>query len=58
MTRSGPRPGRRLPFGAEVVEGGVEFVVWAPGHRRVEVLIEGRDAIELAAEGDGRFRTS
>jgi maltooligosyltrehalose trehalohydrolase len=48
----------RLPFGANVVEGGVEFRVWAPASERVDVLIYGPDAerVEpLAAEGDGYY---
>jgi maltooligosyltrehalose trehalohydrolase len=51
--------GRRLPVGAEVVPGGVEFRVWAPSRRRVEVVLEaGRaaGAHELARESDGYFR--
>ena len=35
----------RLPFGANVVEGGVEFRVWAPGHQTVDVVIYGPDAV-------------
>ena len=31
---------RRLPVGAETVEGGVSFRVWAPGRRHVEVVLE------------------
>ena len=48
----------RLPFGASVVEGGVEFRVWAPGHHSVDVVIFGPDADalhRLAAEDDGWF---
>ena len=54
---------RRLPVGAEVrPEGGVHFRVWAPGRRRVEVVLEpgaGPDrqgqptAVELAPEEGG-----
>jgi len=61
---------RRLPVGAEVLEGGgVDFRVWAPGRSKVEVVLEGGrgagggelspklkgDAIELKAEGGGYF---
>src|SRR5207248_369272 len=33
-------PTRRLPIGAEVVAGGADVRVWAPGHRTVTVVIE------------------
>jgi maltooligosyltrehalose trehalohydrolase len=51
---------RRLPVGAEVLPGGgVSFRVWAVGHRRVEVVIEGDPGVgttaELAAEEEGYF---
>lgn len=48
----------RLPFGANVVDDGVEFRVWAPASERVDVVIYGPDAervAPLAAEGDGYF---
>jgi maltooligosyltrehalose trehalohydrolase len=48
----------RLPFGANVVDGGVEFRVWAPASRSVDVVIYGPDAEALhplAAEGEGWF---
>jgi maltooligosyltrehalose trehalohydrolase len=48
----------RLPFGANVRDGGTEFRVWAPGHDRVEVVIYGPDAERLhplQAEEDGWF---
>ncbi|MDP4173566.1 MAG: malto-oligosyltrehalose trehalohydrolase [Bacteroidota bacterium] len=33
--------GRKLPVGAEILdEGGVHFRVWAPGHKKLEVVIE------------------
>src|SRR5215831_6168302 len=44
-----------LPFGAEVVPGGVRFRVAAPRRRRVEVVIDGGDAHALGAEADGWF---
>src|SRR5262245_9925198 len=32
---------RRLPIGAEIIPGeGVHFRVWAPDHRRVDVVLE------------------
>ena len=48
----------RLPFGANVVDGGVEFRVWAPGHDTVEVVLYGPNAEEvhpMTAEADGWF---
>src|SRR5690349_10357509 len=45
---------RRVPGGAEVQPGGgVHFRVWAPGHLRVEVVLEGGPEIALHAEADG-----
>jgi maltooligosyltrehalose trehalohydrolase len=57
-------PSRRLPVGAEVVPGGVDFRVWAPLRQRVEVVFEqaAADAAEdwavdfaLTPEGNGYF---
>ena len=45
---------RRFPIGAEIVENGVHFRVWAPKRKRVEVLI-GNAASALTAEADGYF---
>lgn len=47
-------PGRRFPVGAELVEGGVSFRVWAPDRQRVHVALDGREC-PLAAEQDGYF---
>jgi maltooligosyltrehalose trehalohydrolase len=45
---------RRLPVGAEVVDGGVHFRVWAPRAHLVEVVLDpGGSAVSLAAEADG-----
>jgi maltooligosyltrehalose trehalohydrolase len=45
---------RRVPVGAEVQPGGgVHFRVWAPGHLRVEVVLEGGLEIALHAEAGG-----
>ncbi|HLM67648.1 MAG TPA: alpha-amylase family glycosyl hydrolase, partial [Longimicrobium sp.] len=64
-TLTGTMPGMadttewRLPLGANVVEGGVEFRVWAPASERVDVIVYGPDleAVHpLAAEADGWFR--
>jgi maltooligosyltrehalose trehalohydrolase len=56
---------RRRPIGAEVGPGGgVSFRAWAPGRRRVDVILEGGPgagsldgplAIPLEPEGDGYF---
>ena len=54
-------PQRRLPIGAEVVPEGVHFRVWAPGHRKVEVVLFGEEtgapvaAFALTAEEEGYF---
>ena len=47
-----------MPFGANVVEDGVEFRVWAPASRTVDVVVYGPEAEAvhpLAAEADGWF---
>ncbi|HEX6038749.1 malto-oligosyltrehalose trehalohydrolase, partial [Longimicrobium sp.] len=49
----------RLTLGANVVEDGVEFRVWAPTSERVDVIVYGPDAEAvhpLGAEADGWFR--
>ena len=46
--------GRRRRVGAEVLSDGVSFRVWAPGRRRVAVVIEepaGEIALTAGAEG-------
>lgn len=48
----------RLPFGANLVDDGVEFRVWAPGHESADVVIYGPDAeevIPLHSDGEGWF---
>src|SRR4051794_6605299 len=45
---------RRYPVGAEVVTGGVDFRVWAPKRRRVEVVLSD-GAVELTPEPGGYF---
>jgi maltooligosyltrehalose trehalohydrolase len=48
----------RLPLGANVVPGGVEFRVWSPASEAVDVIVYGPDAEAvhpLAAEADGWF---
>jgi maltooligosyltrehalose trehalohydrolase len=46
---------RRLPVGAEVQPHakGVHFRVWAPEHKRIEVIIEGNEPEDLR-QGDSR----
>ncbi len=46
---------RRLPIGAEVTADGVDFRVWAPKRKRVDVVVAGH-ATALAAEGNGYFQ--
>jgi maltooligosyltrehalose trehalohydrolase len=56
-----PRPcvtvaiSRRFPVGAELVEGGAEFRVWAPARQRVRVVIGDREH-PLEREPSGHFR--
>jgi len=45
---------RRLPIGAEVVDGGVHVRVWAPKRQRVDVMI-GDTAHALERDADGYF---
>jgi maltooligosyltrehalose trehalohydrolase len=48
----------RMPFGAEVFDGGVRFRLWAPAAKRVHVALEaGGDtvAIEMRNTADGWF---
>ena len=43
---------RRMPFGAEVVEGGVDFALWAPTARDVVVVVDGHEH-EASHVGEG-----
>jgi len=54
--RTRRRANRRLPVGAEIVEGGVHLRLWAPRRRRVDVVVDGYER-PLDAEGDGYFST-
>ena len=45
---------RRHPIGAEVIDGGVHFRVWAPAHDALAITIDGRD-VPLAPDGNGYF---
>lgn len=46
---------RKRAVGAEIVEGGVDFRLWAPDRKSVSVVIDGRP-IPLDREADGHFR--
>ncbi len=47
---------RRLPVGAEVQpQGGVDFRVWAPRRRRVELVTKGGGAVPLEPASGGYF---
>lgn len=46
---------RRLPIGAEPAGGGVHFRLWAPSCKKVEVVLEGKQAVRLEPEHDGYF---
>ncbi len=47
---------RRMPLGAEVLENGVHFRVWAPKRKQVSVkLSESGELIPLESEGNGHF---
>ncbi len=48
-------PARRRAIGAEVLDRGVDFRVWAPDHRDLSVLIGERD-FPLDREQEGYFR--
>jgi maltooligosyltrehalose trehalohydrolase len=45
---------RRLPIGAEIVDGGVHFRVWAPRRQSVDI-VAGDTVTPLRAERDGYF---
>ncbi len=54
------KPRRRMPIGAEVVDGGVDFRVWAPRSRQVSVLLYSSTGgqtktLELKPESTGYF---
>ena len=53
------RQRRRLPVGADVRNDGVDFRVWAPNRRKVELVVpekaETLRAIHLVPEGNGYF---
>lgn len=47
-----PAVGRAMPIGAEVVEGGVHFRVWAPARTGVSVVLNGDRARAYALDQD------
>jgi maltooligosyltrehalose trehalohydrolase len=46
---------RRLPIGAEPVDRGVHFRVWAPSRRSVEIVMDRAATISLQQEENGYF---
>src|SRR5215831_6072204 len=46
---------RRLPIGAEPIDGSVYFRVWAPGHQRLEVVFNNSCIVPLTRNHDGYF---
>jgi maltooligosyltrehalose trehalohydrolase len=46
---------RRYPIGAELVEAGVHFRVWAPAAKRLAVVVEGAGEHVLEPEAGGYF---
>lgn len=52
-------PPRRMPVGAEIMEGGVHFRVWAPDTNTISVRLETlsgvSESIELNPDGEGYF---
>jgi maltooligosyltrehalose trehalohydrolase len=50
------KPGsRRFPFGAEAGNGGVDFRVWAPAAKTVDVLVDDGPTVALKAQESGYF---
>jgi maltooligosyltrehalose trehalohydrolase len=46
---------RTFPIGAEVLDEGVDFRVWAPNSRYVSIQSHGKEVLELKAEVNGYF---
>lgn len=44
-----------MRFGAEVVDGGVRFGLWAPTAREIRLVVDGRS--HALPEGEGGFRS-
>jgi malto-oligosyltrehalose trehalohydrolase len=45
----------RMPFGAEVVQGGVRFRLWAPAATRVQLHVAGKPSLRMERLSDGFF---
>ncbi|WP_445465807.1 hypothetical protein [Faunimonas sp. B44] len=50
-----PPEERRLPIGAEPMDGGTSFRVWAPARDKVSVIVQGLGDHALAREPSGHF---
>src|SRR5215207_4875674 len=51
-------PARRWSFGPGIEEGGVRFRIWAPKHRQIGLVIEGRDeTVPMTPLADGWHET-
>jgi len=48
---------RRLPVGAEIIEGRIGFRVWAPGRDGIQLIVEQPEpqAVEMTPDGQGYF---
>jgi len=46
---------RKLPFGAEVIDGQVDFRIWAPGKSRVDLVIEQPERAVISMVGEEGF---
>jgi maltooligosyltrehalose trehalohydrolase len=46
---------RRFPVGAEVVDGGVHFRVWAPATKTLDVVLDAGESFSLKPEDGGYF---
>ncbi len=51
---------RRQPFGAEKVEGRLDFCIWAPDCEKAELVVEQPEpqVLAMTKENDGRFRVA
>ena len=47
-----------LPWGAELVDGGARFRLWAPAQERVALLAEGGVPVPMTATADGWFEVT
>lgn len=52
----GARFGHRMPWGAEIVDGGARFRLWAPSQRGVALVVADTDeALPMTRADDGWF---